>query len=305
MTRTSATVVTALAALVVTAAGAVERGRSAPTAAAHGEIAVATTAGRILLIDESGHRVRMLTRRSSGATFDRQPAWSPDGTRLAFTRTSDDGRSYRVFVMRADGSGVRPVSRGRFAGGPAWSPDGRWIAYSSESGLRLVRADGSRTRTVGGTGKATADCTESYATYPSWTPDGTLSFSFHSETPTDWPEACRQPHARCGWVVTSRLDGGARAAVVHGRDAHWSAAAAAIVYTLPDGGVATVSTDAGRPHLLGRGYLADWSADSRRIVFARLGQTAAGDSIWLMNADGGNRHLLMRGATDPAWRPAG
>ena len=77
------------------------------------------------------------------------------------------------------------------------------------------------------------------------------------------------------------------------------------MYTPPDGGVATVLAAGGKPHLLGRGYLADWSADGGQIIYARLGLTAAGDSIWLMNADGTARHRILQGASMPAWRPAG
>ncbi len=303
MMRASAALAGTFVALAATASTG-ESARPASGGATSGAIAVVTTAGRIVLIDEAGRRVSTLGRNVDAATFDGEPAWSPDGRRLAFTRTTDGGRSIHVYVMRGDGSEVRRISRGRFDGDPSWSPDGRWIVYSSESGLRLVHPDGSGTRTVRGTGKQTPSCRESYATAPSWAPGGKLSFSFHSETPGDWPTACRQAGARCGWVLTSRLDGSGRKPVVHGRDAHWSPDGGTIVYTLPDGGIATVHAAGGRPRYRGRGYLADWSADGSQIVFARLGQTAAGDSIWLMNADGTNRHRIMQGATDPACRPS-
>jgi hypothetical protein len=74
-----------------------------------------------------------------------------------------------------------------------------------------------------------------------------------------------------------------------------------IVFTPPDGGVAIRS--GGKRHFLGRGYKANWSADGTRIVYARLGMTAAGDATWVMDADGSNAHRIMNGAGDPAWRP--
>jgi len=60
---------------------------------------------------------------------DSEPSWSPDGTRIAFTRLV--GSSLEVFVMKADGSGQRALTHGSPNHlDPAWSPDGKTIAYS-------------------------------------------------------------------------------------------------------------------------------------------------------------------------------
>ena len=50
------------------------------------------------------------------------PAWSPDGTKIAFSRWAD------IYVMNADGS--NPVRLGR-GSSPAWSPDGTKIAFQA------------------------------------------------------------------------------------------------------------------------------------------------------------------------------
>jgi hypothetical protein len=57
--------------------------------------------------------------------------------------------------------------------------------------------------------------------------------------------------------------------------------------------------------VLGPGYKANWSPDGTHIVYARHGKTAAGDTVWIMDADGRNPHRIMKGARDPAWRPVG
>src|SRR5258708_9953489 len=60
---------------------------------------------------------------------DGDPAWSPDGTRLAFTSTRD-GNS-EIYVMNADGSGVtRLTTDPNRDGHPAWC--GTRIAFQSD-----------------------------------------------------------------------------------------------------------------------------------------------------------------------------
>jgi TolB protein len=84
------------------------------------------------LLDPEG-TTRQLTRMKHGAS---DPTWSPDGTRIAFAgtrrRSGDPRPDTDIFVMNADGSGIR-----RFAGTPKddglpdWSPDGSLVAFQS------------------------------------------------------------------------------------------------------------------------------------------------------------------------------
>jgi Tol biopolymer transport system component len=70
--------------------------------------------------------------------FDSAPAWSPDGSRIAFESDSDPlgtnpEHDREIFVMNADGTGVTQLTRneGVWDEGPAWAPDGEQIAYTS------------------------------------------------------------------------------------------------------------------------------------------------------------------------------
>jgi hypothetical protein len=87
------------------------------------------------------------------------PAWSPDGSRLAFERGSAGSR--QIYVMDADGGGVTQLTQGAESTQPAWSPDGTRIAYVVNGGISLMRADGSEAHSLGLEGSA-----------PDWSPDG-------------------------------------------------------------------------------------------------------------------------------------
>ena len=66
---------------------------------------------------------------------DGAPVWSPDGTWIAFRRNINDGPgatlSKQLWIMRADGSDVRPLTSDAAIdhGPPTWSPDGRYLLY--------------------------------------------------------------------------------------------------------------------------------------------------------------------------------
>jgi len=97
-----------------------------------------------------------------------QPAWSPDGTRIAFVSVRN-GDAADVYVMNADGTGERRLTdHPAVDTDPAWSPDGARIAFSSErdgnAEIYAMNADGS------GVTRLTTNSTPDG--HPAWSPDG-------------------------------------------------------------------------------------------------------------------------------------
>ncbi|MFE7117683.1 hypothetical protein ACFU99_19935 [Streptomyces sp. NPDC057654] len=135
--------------------------------------------------DGSG-QTRLLNGPATG-TDNRQPNWSPRGDRLVFQRREQHSDAWALYVMNADGGGLRRLTAGAGEHTDAsWSPDGRSVVFSSTSGgleipqIFVMSADGGRPVRV--------TRNNSYDGAPSWSPDGRwIAFESHpgdEERPT-------------------------------------------------------------------------------------------------------------------------
>jgi dipeptidyl aminopeptidase/acylaminoacyl peptidase len=129
---------------------------------------------------------KKLTQITSGRWDEGSPAWSPDGTRIAFvsnrTEDPDANSNTDIWVVAADNTDggatlIRVTTYDGSDGSPTWSPDGRWIAYTTQLGdprvsamsnnrLALRAADGSGERRILG------DDLDRMVGSPKFTPDG-------------------------------------------------------------------------------------------------------------------------------------
>jgi hypothetical protein len=98
------------------------------------------------------------------------PAWSPDGTKIAFTRGNTRDHRGQIFVMNADGGDQRRLTQSRNDNYPTWSPDGTKIAFSDyripENNVYVMNADGSDQRAI------VRNNSQGQYSQPAWSPDG-------------------------------------------------------------------------------------------------------------------------------------
>ncbi len=114
----------------------------------------------------AGEKERMITHEVG---IQYQPAWSPDGKRIAYIGGHGYG-TYELYVVSEDGTERRQLTQNRtheFL--PAWSPDGTQIAFSADASgdyeIWVMEANGSHARQL--TQSPGLD------TRPVWSPDGT------------------------------------------------------------------------------------------------------------------------------------
>jgi len=86
-----------------------------------------------------------LIRITSDPNIETRPRWSPDGTHLLFARLNDLGLNDLWVVPALGGAARRIVLNGL---NPTWSPDGRSIAYSSGGTIWVCEASGANPRAV-------------------------------------------------------------------------------------------------------------------------------------------------------------
>lgn len=140
---------------------------------------------RLWIYDIATHVARRLTT----GDFDEQlPAWSPDGTRIAFTshRDADPDRNYdsNLYLAKVAPAPVEPQGLTTFSGAdnspewssyPAWSPDGHRIAYL-EGGPPQLFSYGVHTLAVvpvnGGVPTVLTPALDRNVSNPVWSVDG-------------------------------------------------------------------------------------------------------------------------------------
>jgi Tol biopolymer transport system component len=130
---------TALAVVAGVLAVPLAAGAAAPSSRAIAFVSTRSGSNQIYVVNTDGSGLRRLTYNND---FKREPAWSPDRTRIAFVQADASG-NWNIFVMNADGTDARQVtSDPARENGPRWTADGR-IVYQHDNRIWIVNADGS------------------------------------------------------------------------------------------------------------------------------------------------------------------
>jgi hypothetical protein len=124
--------------------------------ASRDKIVFVEDSGGLATIDSDGTGFAPLTSDGS----DGSPNWSPDGFRIAFTRTTGGNRE--IYAISPDtGQETRLTNTAVSELSPDWSPDGSNILFSAGGQLHTMNADGSDRTPLPVSGVE-----------PSWSPDG-------------------------------------------------------------------------------------------------------------------------------------
>ncbi len=258
--------------------------------------------GQIYVVATANGGLVQLTNTGAG-TSNQEPAWSPDGGRIAFVTYDQKSGSSSLFLMDANGANV--VRRAGDFGSPAWSPDGRLLAVTSGDctyycDIHLMSAHDD--------GEAPVHLRSSGAE-PAWSPDGTM-IAFVSLSGDDGYHALHVMNADGTAVreVTLRDPGGIygptwspdgrRIAFSKCFDSCDIFAVDADAASAPPSALAqlTTSGNAGAPA---------WSPDGAWIAFTVWPPRQGSPSVaYVPAATGGEPIPLFSGGHTPAWRPS-
>lgn len=254
--------------------------------------------GDIFVMERDGSNPVNLTPDT--AWLDGEPAWSPDGTRVAFIRQLPPPASSTpdIYVLNTADMSVTQLT---YDGGhkPSWSPDGARIAFETSrdgnSEIYAMDADGSNPVNL------TNHDANDYE--PAWSPDGT-QIAIATERDGNVEVYVMNADGSNATNVTNdpATDG----------SPDWSPDGTRIVFwssRTPQGGLYIMGADGSNPTLLiSQECIFDpkWSPDGLQIAFAGYCGSPGGYEILVLQADGSNLVNLTNHPdydSSPAWSP--
>jgi Tol biopolymer transport system component len=264
---------------------------------ANGQIAFGTNGIELTEPDGSG-RTTLLDVDG----FEVAPAWSPDGSRLAFEvmqrPNPPNFESAGIWVADADGTDAHELVAG-VAEQPAWSPDGQRLVFAMQTGnpphydLYTVNVDGT------GLSQLTTSPSEDER-QPSWSVGNRIAF-FRSSGP-----------GTPAGVWFMETPGSPPAFVAAGSHPDWSPFGDELAIDAVDG-IRRIKVNTTSNILIVGGLnvtFPGWAPDGRSVLYT-IPQGGGGGmtccsldgQTWIASYDGASATLLTDHAWQPAWRP--
>ena len=269
--------------------------------------------GNICVVNADGSGMVQLTDDQGD---DSDPAWSPDGSKLAFASRRDGMDD--IFVVNTDGTGLRRITNDSFVEAePTWSPDGREIAFTSfrdgQHDIFVIYDDGTGRRQITNDELKEVELT--------WSPDGSqIAFRAYLDV---------RSRGNPAHIYTVNIDGSNLTQVTDETSYHseptWSPDGSQIAFVAggDDRGLTVMNSDGSERAMLYPSIRNDelgdrsdvespaWSPDGKTIAFAAQpwhGGLLSDLELYMINVDGsGLTRLTYRDGDDfnPTWSPDG
>lgn len=248
--------------------------------------------GAMYVINSDGTGYQRVVADEVGTPFSvTHPAWSPDGSKIAYAATRSG--NWDIYVVNADGSNVtRLTTDPAIDDSPDWSPDGKQIVFSSTRGdgwrdIYVMDVDGTNVK------RLTRDPPSDF--HPAWSPDG-RKIAFVSDRFGGGDHEICSMNADGSGITRLTFDPESNGLP------RWSPDGSLIAYDRiePQGTGAVyvmAANGAGEKRLTNGGGAPAWSPDGKFIVYSD-------GSLYVIHADGtGKRQLSAVPAYEPAWSP--
>lgn len=247
-----------------------------------------------------------LVRLTNDPADDRDPVWSPDGQRVAFSSRRDG--NWELYILEIQTGEVRRLTDNLvYEANPSWSPDGVWLAYegyySGNLNIYFVKVDGSE-GPVPLTGSPTPEFD------PEWLPLLPGRYIAY----VSWKDGNQDIY------VMSLDDPDEPVNLTHTRDLHeqnpaWSPDGTHIAYSVVENGSSLiytkpVATPEAEPVLVGQGHSPAWSPDGNSLIFLRDRNLESTGQSLLLTGDLGSWDASVLSfplpalASDPDWTAA-